>query len=61
MVLDWEEYQEVGRGNVGGGIVMELWCKWKEVIAAAKKGIGSKNITERSEMVGGGCREVNCY
>ena len=62
--LDWEEYQEtveevfVGWEEVvreleqefGGGIIEEVWSRWKEkVIAAAEKGIDRKWVTERSE------------
>ena len=88
--LDWEECQEaveeVFTGweeevrkleqELGGGIIEEVWSRWKEkVIAAVENGIGRKKVTEvrgqwledvergvRGQRgVVGGCGEVNCY
>ena len=62
--LDWEKYQEaveevfIGwkvevrelEQELGGGIVEEVWCRWKEkVIAAAEKGVSRKKVTDKSE------------
>ena len=48
--------------ELGGGIVMDVWSRWKDrVKAAMEKGIGRKKVTRKSGIVAGRCGEVNCY